>query len=386
MVSTKQISDQSTKWRQFCVDVVSENSAKLKCLSIETGLTDRFVQFLHRHGLETLLIDLLEQQKKIDLLPDFIINKLREVRRDACIKEIYRKQHLVKLLEILTKNEIKCLILKGTALAYTIYERPYLRPRLDTDIFINIDDKQKLDQLLIDNGFSKSSTISGEFVSHQNTYKQNQNGISHAYDIHWKISNRNAYANRFNFDQLYANRVKLSKLSDLAFGLNNVDAFLHGTVHYFGHRSDERDRLIWLYDLHHLCNQFSHQQWELLLQASKRKQFDPLIKQILEVCETIFSIRVPNYVLNELKNSQTNLSDIENKRLNAENWSRIDQFKSDWAALSFKQRCQLIKENLLPPSEFILKQNNSSTKLLLPYFYLKRIISGGFKILNNNKN
>lgn len=254
--STEQISDQIIEWRKFCVAALACDLTSTKPLYIEAESIDKFIQFVHKHGLEVILIVLLEQQDKVDLLPEFITSRLIELRRNAHITEIYRKQHLIQLLDLFNQAEIRCLLLKGTALAYSVYQYPYQRPRVDTDVLIHTNDKENLDQFLIKNGFSKADTISGDFVSHQNTYKQNQNDIDHVYDIHWKISNRNAYADRFDFAELYKKRIHLADLNTHAFCLDPVNAFLHSTVHYFGHRSNERDRLIWIYDLHLLVNGF----------------------------------------------------------------------------------------------------------------------------------
>jgi len=190
--------EKTGEWHQFCRFVLSEQLANLTPLHIDTESSENFIQFLHKHGLEALLLDLLEQQNCADLLADSVVERLIEFRRFAHIKEIYRKQHLQSLLKILNADQIDSLILKGTAFAYHLYQQPYQRSRFDTDIFINIKDKEKIDQTLTNHGFSKATNVSGDLISHQNTYWQTKNNIKHAYDIHWRISNRNAYAHHFN--------------------------------------------------------------------------------------------------------------------------------------------------------------------------------------------
>ncbi len=368
-------------WRQFCIAILTGKMVNLGPLDIPHHLQDDFIQFLHRHGLETLLIDLMDQNEITNLLPKNTINHLTKIRRDTHIKEIYRAKHLQKFLDLLAKAETKCLVLKGAALAHSFYQHPFQRPHLDTDILIEQKDKDKINQLLLANGFIKSTNISGKLISHQNTYRQIDLGIAHAYDIHWKISNRNAYADLFDFNKLYERKITLSGSDFSFYTLDEINTFLHLTVHYFGHRSDERDRLIWVYDLHLIANKFSNQQWDSLLEISNHKRLDPLIKHLLELCKNTLATEIPQHVFDRLKQSRIQLSEIEFKRLNAEQWTRIDQFKSDWDVFNFKQRCLLLKEYLLPPSDFILKQNNSTNKLLLPYFYIRRIVTGGIKLI-----
>jgi len=112
-------------------------------------------------------------------------------------------------------------------------------------------------------------------------------------------------------------------------------------------------------------------------------RLEPLVCQILQISNQTFQTDVPKQILEQLLKTNTQLSEIELKRINTDEWTRVDQFRSDWAVLNFSQRCRLIKEYLFPPSEFILKQNDSTNKILLPYYYLKRIVLGSTKIIIN---
>ena len=60
----------------------------------------------------------------------------RELKGESAI-ELLRKHELVRVLEALARAEVATLLLKGTALAYSLYPAPTLRPRADTDVLIS---------------------------------------------------------------------------------------------------------------------------------------------------------------------------------------------------------------------------------------------------------
>ena len=383
MTATNISKNKIENWREFLARaLIGENLPQIT-LADHAEEIDEFIRFTQQHGITALLLEQLNNFNQGAGLPHNLVEKLTHLRRNSSVNEIYKLKQLQKTLALLDQAQIKYLLLKGCALAFSIYEKPYLRPRSDCDVLIHESDKQKIQSILSTSGFTKSPGISGDLVSHQASFTRTENNIDFIYDIHWKISNSNAYADRFDFDLLYERKTSVNTISATAFRLSNIDALLHGAVHYFGHFSGERDRLIWLYDLHLLANNLTESDWQNLLALSANQQLDHLLFGALKITRQTFSTPLPAYVTSSLQQSDQTPADIERLRVSGESWSRIEQFKSDWASLNFSKRCQLIKEYLLPPGEFILKQNNSTNKLLLPYFYSKRIIIGTHKILKH---
>ena len=375
---------QIDNWHGVVTSILSTHPASTQPMPIADEHVDDLIDYLQQNGIAALIIETLEQNNYTAQLPERLLQKLLKNRRQSAIKEMYKKEHLLKTLDLLAEHQIRCLILKGTALAYSLYQKPYLRPRVDCDLLIARHDKQKLEWILNNAGFNRSPGISGTLISHQATYSQQQAGMHFHYDIHWKISNRNAYADRFVFNDLYQRRTKLDALSDQAYCLNKIDALLHAIVHYYGHISKERERLIWLYDLHLFIEHFNTEDWQLVLKQSDQLGLDPMLLKSLIVCQQHFNSDIPETVVKQLGKSKQTLTEIEQRRVSGEPWSRVEQFKSDWASLTFSKRCLLIKEYLFPPAEFVLQQNNAGNIWLLPYYYIKRLVKGGMSVFSNS--
>ena len=374
-----------SNWQAICLYILrcDQNSPPKPAININDNTA--FINYLKSNGIEFLVLDTLEEKQKTGLLPHDLIRQMQASRRISSVSELYNKQNILQTLDILNKNDIRCLILKGSALAYSLYRQPYQRIRGDTDLLIHPQDKPAVDALLIKNGYEKAITVSGKFISHQSTYIKSDKNNQHIYDLHWKLSNRNAFAELFDFDELYQRRETITDLGEGACRLSNCDALLHAIIHYYGHFPADRARLIWIYDIHLLCSHLEADQWEIFLSDCNRKKLDPLAAEALLLTQSTFKTLLPDHVLHELKQSSVTLNKIEQRRLHAKHWSRFEQFKSDWAALTLKQRCLLIKEYALPPGEFILAQNNSNNKLLLPYFYCKRLFLGGLNAIKNTR-
>ncbi len=81
--------------------------------------------------------------ERVRALPDdaewpFAVREtLARQARDNMAAELARRAQIVSVLDALSADGIRPLLFKGTALAYTLYQAPHLRPRLDTDLFID---------------------------------------------------------------------------------------------------------------------------------------------------------------------------------------------------------------------------------------------------------
>src|SRR5438477_888635 len=91
----------------------------------------------------------------------YAYSRLQELRdtaiRDAAV-EALRLADLRGVLDALAARGVVPLIVKGTALAYSIYAEPELRPRGDTDLLIDADDIDVVRETLAPMGFRERLT------------------------------------------------------------------------------------------------------------------------------------------------------------------------------------------------------------------------------------
>lgn len=119
----------------------------------DTGLGS-VLQRIDLHGLAPLLADTLPSVTDI---PD----PLRIALRERCIaQEFWEAQHarvLAEAVDILTRIGVRPIIFKGSALAYSVYQRPVLRTRGDSDILVPEECFAAAREALIANDFSVPS-------------------------------------------------------------------------------------------------------------------------------------------------------------------------------------------------------------------------------------
>lgn len=122
----------------------SRNNAALReaahYLSQNESDWDEVVAGAERHGLGPILYRRLSQERLLDCIPPEITMKLKmDFMRTAALAVRFSVE-LERLIARLNLNGIEPVILKGAALAETIYEDPALRPYSDIDLLIKEED------------------------------------------------------------------------------------------------------------------------------------------------------------------------------------------------------------------------------------------------------
>jgi Uncharacterised nucleotidyltransferase len=139
-----------------------------------------------------------------DDLPEGFVARLRRFTRQQAALEIAREFELLRVLALFSDAGLHPLLIKGTALAYTLYSAPHLRSRCDTDLLFadqgSADRAWTLTERL---GYRRGNAVEGEFISQEYAaYRTDALGMSHTLDIHWKPSNEVVFAGKLRFDEL----------------------------------------------------------------------------------------------------------------------------------------------------------------------------------------
>jgi len=119
--------------------------------------------------------------------------------------DLLEQRELSSMLRSLSSAGVRALLIKGTALAYSVYGAPWHRPRMDTDVLVSSEQLASAERALREAGYQRSNAMtSGEFVSHQASFERvDPTGVSHIIDLHWKIVNPQILADSLPFDELW---------------------------------------------------------------------------------------------------------------------------------------------------------------------------------------
>ena len=97
---------------------------------------DALLELCSAEGLSALCFHRFSQLPAKAGWPPRLLECLSDAARTEAGEELLRGVETRAVLEALTRAGIRPILIKGTPLAYTVYDAPALRPREDTDLLI----------------------------------------------------------------------------------------------------------------------------------------------------------------------------------------------------------------------------------------------------------
>ena len=329
-------------------------------------------ELLEEHGVGPLLYRVLRERQLLDSQPASVRERLTRCHREETILEPFRRAETARVLDALGAADIQPLLFKGTALAYTCYPEPELRPRLDTDLLIRRDDVEAASRVFEGLGCTRTLRTAGEHVTHQFTYISGRHGLEIAFDVHWKLSDPQAFADLFSFEELERDAIPVSSLASTAKALCDEHALLVACTHRVAHHFD-REILIYLYDINLLARRLDAPAWDRVVRLATAKRIRGVTLRGLDLASDVLGTPVPAQVRAAL----ATLSGHEATGAYLETgFRKVDILRSDLRELGWRGRFRLMREHLLPPPAFIFQSYGQTRRALLPLLYLIRIFRG----------
>lgn len=298
--------------------------------------------------------------------------------RTAAARDLLVQREMCRLLDQLAAAGVRALVVKGCALAYTVYRQPWHRPRVDTDLLIARDHLDEATRVLVSMGYTRSDAIAtGTVVSHQIAFERvDAQGVSYVLDLHWKIVNPQVVANALEPDELWERRQMAPALGPAAAVPDPVDSVLLASIHRLAHHQGH-DRLIWFYDLRLLTSRFTPSMWDVLVTRACERSVAGLCLDALERARERAGVQLPDDVVRGLERA----APAEPSRRFIEGpVKKIDILESDLRTLpSWGARLRLLREHAFPPAGFIRQRYGVKSRLLLPALYLHRLLAGAAK-------
>jgi hypothetical protein len=185
---------------------------------------------------------------------------LRERAAAQIAAAALRDAESMRVLEHARRAGFPLVVLKGLALAYTVYAEPWIRERGDTDLLVRHADIGSFDSLFRDLGYALVPQIRGELTLPQRQYlRADERGFKYAWDLHWRLTASQALRFALPEEQVWANAVSVAVLGHASVP-SRADALLLACLHRLAHHHDEK-RLIWLWDIRLLLEAMTDTEW-----------------------------------------------------------------------------------------------------------------------------
>ncbi len=333
---------------------------------------------LDYHGITLLVKNCIRDND----VPSPLSITLKQRRALAISNEALLKQALAQTFDACAKAGLKrFVVFKGTALAYSVYPKAWLRPRSDCDLLINSKDLNAFKQMFEKLGFSQQFGISGNYVSYQQTFNRPLVGDSTLnIDLHWRISNRQCLANTYEVEDILLTSQSLTEIHSSANIPSAIDSLLIACLHRLGHHASE-ERIAWLYDIHLLAQSLNTSEWHTLTERAQSKQLCSITIDALRLCTQVFATRVPNKVIETLQQTISNAALEPSQFLLQRDLPQWRYFLHDVKSIhSLRAKFAFVRETMLPSHDY-LRQKTGTQWLVIAYF--KRFKQGIRRLSRN---
>lgn len=339
---------------------------------------EALIEAATRHGVQGVLYARLQPGAGGDWPAALVRGLHREAVREGAA-EMLRQQVVAEVLAALAAAGIEPVLFKGTALAYSLYPDPALRPRCDTDLIVPLQQRQQAFDALREIGFSRVLEL-GTAMSHQACLVR-RGVAAHTLDLHWHINNSELLARLFSYEELRAGAKPLPRLAPHALGASPMQALLIACMHRASHREPPEwvggvrrfrsDRLIWLYDIHLLAQVLRPAEWDEFLGLAERKGFRAVCLEALEQTQAAFGSLVPDRVLDGL--SRPGAPEPTAVFLQAGPVRR--RWLEFQAREGLRGKLRFARELAVPPANYMREFYPNARVNWLPWLYLRRAVS-----------
>jgi hypothetical protein len=363
------LKDQDIPW-----DALRIAPAELLEACAEEELTSLVHQSLHRRRRET------------DWPEDVREGLAREARADAA-RELLRQREIVSALDALAAEGLHPILMKGTPLAYSVYEIPSARPRLDTDLLVPREQVDAVRRVMTGLGYSERVHCGGELLLCQFMMeKTDACGGHHKFDIHWKISTQSVFADVLTHDEIAAGEVPIAALGRRARAAGPIHALFLACIHPAMHHRNA-ERLIWTYDIHLLASGLSAAKFDRFADLVVIKEVAGIVEHRLALAQSLFNTSIPARVTTRLAAPRP----VERSAVYLHAGRRWhNELVSSLSGLPrWRDRLKLLREVLLPEPSYMVRvygiTTRSAAMLALPLLYVHRGIYGAWKVVSGRK-
>ena len=331
-------------------------------------------------GVTALCHDHLRHSPIWEACSESLRASLTQITYQEAALEMLRAEELRKVLALLAEHGLPVLILKGAALAYTLYPKPHLRSRCDTDLLLpSREEAERVWQLLQLLGYQRIEPIPGNLINYEFTcYKFDSRKLTYTLDIHWRVSNSTLFAERFTFNELFNDSLPVLTMGPHAYCLSLHHAFLLAAMHRFLNiHMGTANRLIWLNDIHKLTQLCNEKCWKQIIALAKERSLCGPCLNTLRNAQEWLATYLPDAILDELQTGANR--EGFNPRHASTRWSL--------ELLTFRKlpsnliRLRWLIQHLFPATACIHNRYSFRYSFLLPWFYSVRIIRFFWKII-----
>ncbi len=315
------------------------------------ALVPKLWQRIAFHGIAPMLHAISEN---LVGWPDPLVQKIRNEAHMASLWEVTHRNCISDLIEAFVQKGIQSTIMKGTALAYSLYPDPSHRRRGDTDLLIRPGNTAKARKLLDNSGWIRRPSPQG-LMSQETWIFDTGVGFIHELDLHWQVQDRATLQSVLPNEQFFEGTAPLSQLCAAArmpsLALSLIQIAINQAWHEArglavdGRKVCGGKRLIWAKDCDLLARSLTSQDWAAIIEMSEQGNIMPVVKDALEFARSVFVTPIPRDIAARLAKPTTNQTIVRYLR----NPDLAREFLIDLRHTpGLRRKIELVRANALP--------------------------------------
>ena len=330
------------------------------------------------HGIAGLLID---RAAGLQGWPGQVIAAVRQQAIAQAMWELQHQRVLAELISALGREGIVPLFLKGTAIAYDLYETPANRSRGDSDLLVAATDVSRARTVLEALGYRPGQAGGSDPMALQEAWTLTcDDGTRHPIDLHSQVMNAPALQDALPFAECSADSLALPRLSSSARGLDRARALIHTCMHrsmhvtapYFvdGQTYYGADRLIWIHDVHLLASALSPEDWRRFCALCRKYGAAAVCLDGLRAAQRSLATDIPAAVCAELgrapRNEKASRYLLHSRQLGRA-WQDLVAIHGAGRKLAY------LRSRILPSAAFVRAKYGDSAGTPVARLYLRRL-------------
>ena len=237
------------------------------------------------------------EKVSFDSVPPEVVESLRIKYFATAKRNLLASYELSNLLKALLDAHIKAIVLKGMAMAETVYRDTVPRPFSDIDLLIRGEDKRKTEAKLSMLGYELSHDSHAKFAEQFRVALMYVNGDKTPIDLHWRLIGL-PYSRYIDADSLWISACPLSIEGVETLALPPEDLLIHLCLHV---SKENYTQLLWLLDISEVIHYYSETlNWELILEKAEQYRIRLLMHRVLSLVDRLFAPPIPDFALGRL--------------------------------------------------------------------------------------
>jgi hypothetical protein len=343
----------------------------------QNAITLDYIRWLQAQGVASFVYYRLQQAHLLCRLDETVVAALQSISYVEQAQSILLIEELDQLLTDLRNAQLEPVVLKGMALALTVYPLPYTRPMADIDLLIDHSEVETIKRVFTARGYGdmglQNERLSA-FPSHLHVWREYPGGQRLTVEAHWNLFHESTYRD-INLDNLRARIQHVREGERTLLMLEPIDHLLYACGHLLVHHAYGWIA-IWLLDLRLIVERYSASwDWSQVIARAQGLKLCGALAYWLEIAEAWCGPFLTPEIRDRLGAIVPDPEEMWYLTAAQGDTLRVWQvFQQRGHGRGMREKLRLYRQILFPPWTYMQYRYRARTRWLAPIYYSWRLL------------